>query len=58
MRFYIRPDAVSHWHWDHVGSPETFPYSTELVVGPGFKVAFLPGYPAKQDAPVREKDFK
>jgi hypothetical protein len=36
----------------------TFPGSTELVVGPGFKEAFYPGYPKKPDAPVREKDFE
>ncbi|KIW75189.1 hypothetical protein Z517_11962 [Fonsecaea pedrosoi CBS 271.37] len=47
----------SHWHWDHLGDPSTFPPSTELVVGPGFKEAFFPGYPAKIDAPVRESDF-
>ncbi|KAI1614118.1 beta-lactamase-like protein [Exophiala viscosa] len=47
----------SHWHWDHLGDPSTFPGSTEVVVGPGFKEAFFPGYPAKQDSPVRESDF-
>jgi len=25
----------SHWHWDHVGRPEKFPPSTEIIVGPG-----------------------
>lgn len=48
----------SHWHWDHLGDPSTFPGSTELVVGPGFKEAFFPGYPSKEDAPVRESDFR
>lgn len=52
------PDFPSHWHWDHIGDPSTFPPSTQLVVGPGFKEAFLPGYPAKNDSPVRETDFK
>lgn len=52
------PDSSSHWHWDHIGDPSTFPPSTRLVVGPGFKEAFLPGYPAKSDSPVRESDFK
>ncbi|EXJ57680.1 uncharacterized protein A1O5_12470 [Cladophialophora psammophila CBS 110553] len=42
-----------------IGSdPSTFPPSTEVVVGPGFKEAFMPGYPGKQDSPVRESDFK
>jgi glyoxylase-like metal-dependent hydrolase (beta-lactamase superfamily II) len=48
----------SHWHWDHIGDPSTFPGTTNLVVGPGFKDAFYPGYPAKPDAPVKESDFK
>ncbi|KIX03814.1 uncharacterized protein Z518_07367 [Rhinocladiella mackenziei CBS 650.93] len=47
----------SHWHWDHLGDPSTFPPNTELVVGPGFKEAFFPGWPAKPDSPVRESDF-
>lgn len=48
----------SHWHWDHIGDPSTFPSSTDLIVGPGFKEAFLPGYPTKPDSPVRESDFE
>ncbi|ETI27212.1 hypothetical protein G647_09895 [Cladophialophora carrionii CBS 160.54] len=47
----------SHWHYDHIGDPSTFPPSTELIVGPGFKEAFCPGWPARQDSPVRESDF-
>ncbi|KGO54840.1 hypothetical protein PEX2_090930 [Penicillium expansum] len=47
----------SHWHWDHIGDPSRFPSSTDLIVGPGFKDEFLPGYPAKPDSPVRESDF-
>jgi glyoxylase-like metal-dependent hydrolase (beta-lactamase superfamily II) len=47
----------SHWHFDHVGDPSQFPSSTDLIVGPGFKDAFLPGYPAVSDSPVRESDF-
>ncbi|KAJ5333863.1 uncharacterized protein N7506_007646 [Penicillium brevicompactum] len=47
----------SHWHFDHVGDPSRFPPSTDLIVGPGFKNAFLPGYPAIPDSPVRESDF-
>ncbi|EXJ64284.1 hypothetical protein A1O7_00620 [Cladophialophora yegresii CBS 114405] len=48
----------SHWHWDHLGDPSTFPASTQVVVGPGFKEAFAPGWPSKEDSPVRESDFK
>ncbi|KIW81840.1 hypothetical protein Z517_04866 [Fonsecaea pedrosoi CBS 271.37] len=47
----------SHWHFDHIGDPSTFPGSTELVVGPGFKQTFYPGYPTIKDSPVRECDF-
>jgi len=47
----------SHWHFDHVGNPSQFPPSTDLIVGPGFKNAFYPGYPAIPDSPVREIDF-
>ncbi|OJJ46668.1 hypothetical protein ASPZODRAFT_132776 [Penicilliopsis zonata CBS 506.65] len=32
----------SHHHWDHVGDPSTFPASTSLIVGPGFKERYLP----------------
>ncbi|KAH7154499.1 beta-lactamase-like protein [Fusarium sp. MPI-SDFR-AT-0072] len=42
----------SHHHFDHIGDITTFPGSTELVVGPGFKKAFLPGYPADPDSPI------
>jgi glyoxylase-like metal-dependent hydrolase (beta-lactamase superfamily II) len=48
----------SHWHWDHIGDPSTFPGTTDLVVGPGFKDAFLPAYPANADSPVRESYFE
>ncbi|KAI4245863.1 MAG: hypothetical protein LQ352_006508 [Teloschistes flavicans] len=48
----------SHYHWDHTGDPSTFPPSTDLVVGPGFKKAFTPGYPKNQDSPIRESDYQ
>ncbi|KAL3463562.1 beta-lactamase-like protein [Aspergillus heterothallicus] len=47
----------SHWHWDHIGDPSTFPSSTDLIVGPGFKDAMLPGYPGNPDSPIRESDY-
>jgi glyoxylase-like metal-dependent hydrolase (beta-lactamase superfamily II) len=40
-----------------VGDPSTFPSNVALIVGPGVKEAYLPGYPAKQDSPVLETDF-
>lgn len=53
-------DAIvwSHWHWDHVGAAEKFPPSVDIVVGPGFKENFMPGYPTKPDAPLLEADFR
>ncbi|KAH8682080.1 metallo-beta-lactamase superfamily protein [Xylariales sp. PMI_506] len=47
----------SHWHWDHIGDPSTFPSSTDLIVGPGFKKAMLPGAPANPDSPILESDY-
>ncbi|OJJ81314.1 MBL fold metallo-hydrolase [Aspergillus glaucus CBS 516.65] len=47
----------SHWHWDHIGDPSTFPLSTDLIVGPGFKIAMLPGAPTNPDSPLSESDY-
>jgi len=47
----------SHWHYDHIGDPSTFPGSTDLWVGPGTKETFLPGYPANADSVLLESDF-
>lgn len=47
----------SHWHLDHTGDPSTFDSSTALVVGPGFKEALLPGYPANDKSPILETDY-
>ncbi|KAK3116913.1 hypothetical protein LTR53_002209 [Teratosphaeriaceae sp. CCFEE 6253] len=44
----------SHYHWDHTGDPATFPGSTDLIVGPGFKDRFNPAYPTVTDSPVDE----
>lgn len=44
----------SHYHWDHTGSMELFPSSTELVVGPGFKASpkLMPGFPENLESPI------
>jgi glyoxylase-like metal-dependent hydrolase (beta-lactamase superfamily II) len=47
----------SHWHWDHIGDPSSFPQNVDLVVGQGFKDAMLPGYPANPSSPIRESDY-
>ncbi|KAI1854044.1 hypothetical protein JX265_003632 [Neoarthrinium moseri] len=44
----------SHYHFDHIGDMSTFPDTTDLVVGPGFKQKFRSAYPTDPDAPVRE----
>ncbi|KAM6536199.1 hypothetical protein FALCPG4_002212 [Fusarium falciforme] len=48
----------SHWHTDHTGDPSTFPSSTELVVGPGFRDAFLPAYPTNPYGLILESDYE
>ncbi|CUA69621.1 hypothetical protein RSOLAG22IIIB_03993 [Rhizoctonia solani] len=47
----------SHWHWDHTGDPNLFPQTTSLTVGPGFKSAMLPGYPANPESPILESAY-
>lgn len=51
-------DLHSHHHFDHTGDPSTFPPSTSLIVGPGFKEEFVPGYPTKQDSGVSESAYQ
>lgn len=48
----------SHWHLDHTGDPATFPSSTDLIVGPGFKSSFVPAFPTVPDSPVDEKAWQ
>lgn len=52
-------DAVvwSHWHWDHVGNMSMLPPSTELIVGPGFSNAMMPGFPTNEHSPILESDY-
>ncbi|KAF2232483.1 Metallo-hydrolase/oxidoreductase [Viridothelium virens] len=47
----------SHHHWDHIGDPSTFPSSTSVIVGPGFKQTYTPGYPTNPDSVLRDSDF-
>jgi glyoxylase-like metal-dependent hydrolase (beta-lactamase superfamily II) len=49
---------ISHWHWDHFGAPANLPKSIDLIVGPGFKENFMPGYPTKKDAIMLDEDFE
>ncbi|KAK9321090.1 beta-lactamase-like protein [Lipomyces orientalis] len=48
----------SHHHFDHVGDISTFPSSTEIIVGPGFKSAYLPGWPTNENSSLAEKDWE
>lgn len=50
--------VLSHWHFDHCGAPSKMAKNTKMIVGPGFKEAFLPGYPTKQESPFHEADFE
>lgn len=45
-------------HFDHSGNISRLNPSTDLIVGPGFKDRFFPGYPAKEDSGLFEADFK
>ncbi|KAK9371441.1 beta-lactamase-like protein [Lipomyces chichibuensis] len=48
----------SHHHFDHVGDMCTFPSSTKIIVGPGFKSAYLPGWPTNENSSLAEKDWE
>ncbi|KAF7547021.1 hypothetical protein G7046_g9138 [Stylonectria norvegica] len=48
----------SHWHFDHHGAPDKFPNKVEIVVGPGFKDLFLPGFPTRPDSILPDIYFK
>ncbi|KAG9826520.1 UDP-glucoronosyl and UDP-glucosyl transferase, partial [Aureobasidium melanogenum] len=53
-------DAViwSHPHLDHVGDISVFPKATTLVVGKGFKIEHMPGYPLNPNSGVWNSDFE
>lgn len=46
----IESVIISHHHFDHVGDISHFPAtSTSLIVGPGFREHFTPGFPIRED---------
>jgi hypothetical protein len=48
---------INHAHWDHTGDPSTFPTNTTLIVGPGTKSAFFPGWPMRSEGRVLASAF-
>jgi glyoxylase-like metal-dependent hydrolase (beta-lactamase superfamily II) len=56
----MKVDTViwSHHHWDHVGDMTHFPSDTDLIVGPGFKKEYMPGYPTDPDGWILETDYR
>ena len=54
----IEAVILSHHHFDHAGDMTTFPLSTEIVVGPGFKDAYIPGWPTRADSTLIEADWE
>jgi hypothetical protein len=54
----IEAVILSRWHFDHCGDLAALPKAINLLVGPGFKKAFLPGWPANEKSPFREAYFE
>ncbi|KAL8785500.1 MAG: hypothetical protein Q9213_003326 [Squamulea squamosa] len=48
----------SHSHFDHIGDPSTFPQTTTLVVGPGFKAHCQPAYPSNPSSAILDSDTR
>ena len=48
----------SHAHFDHTGDPNTFPTTTDLIVGPGFKASFPSAFPTIPDSRVDERAWQ
>lgn len=59
----VNPDEIkalilSHWHYDHSGNIARLNKKTDVIVGPGSKKAFEPGYPANKESAFHEADFE
>lgn len=48
----------SHWHFDHVGDVQTFPHTTDIIVGPGFKKVHVPAWPTVPDSHIDERAWE
>lgn len=54
----IEAVIFSHHHFDHIGDLSQFPQTTDVVVGPGFKEAYLPGWPENPQASLINDEWK
>lgn len=57
-RGLLTASVNSHHHFDHIGNMALFPQTTDLIVGPGFRDEYMPGYPARKDAWILESDYQ
>ena len=48
---------LSHSHFDHVGDLSALPKEVEVVVGPAFKKAMMPGYPTNAESTFHEAEL-
>lgn len=48
----------SHWHFDHIGDPSTFPPTTSLIVGPGTSALELPPWPKNPRSTLTNSDIE
>jgi glyoxylase-like metal-dependent hydrolase (beta-lactamase superfamily II) len=48
----------SHHHFDHVGDMSTFPSTTGIIVGPGFKNNYMPAWPMNKNSTLKETDWE
>ena len=42
----------SHAHWDHISNAALFPTNVPLIVGPGFREEYFPGWPEDEEGDV------
>lgn len=58
QNWLIRERLASHYHWDHQGDLDQFPPTTDLIVGPGFRKAFIPAYPEGAESPILQNSLE